>query len=284
MLPIVWKKYRENVKARRVAIAILSFPLIVFGIFGEVVTTILPAEISIFAILGMLLVLLEIIQTKIFELEDITKRYFSPFQKNKDAYTELTEKVIDDPDTPGNVYLISYSGRSPSTMDVLDKAKNRDREVFLLVQHPSEMVSKSQRQNLRCGLLDHWYRREELKLNLRFYRERSSVRGLKIGYHIGLGWYTFRELESGDTTTTGHDNITTLYTYYDTDFAKVDGWFKNIFRNRWDSGSTLEDLVNESNEEITGWLEEIEETEDRKRNWIKKVSHNHPTGDELFGD
>lgn len=183
---------------------------------------------------------------------------FFTVTKNKIDTDKLLGKLIRE-EKPNRANILQYS--SDKIFSLLEIFCEVETEVFLLLQHPEVanlMAGDMQRKKIcmRIGELLTSLPKDFPKSNIaiRCYEQKASVRGIKFGNYVCIGWYTYdiRLPGYGKNQIWGHDNPHITLKLDSAEGKIIESSFDKTFKNLWYEGVDLKTICGECNKMSCG--------------------------------
>lgn len=300
----LWEVYKRSRIRRGVKAIVLSLVLAIV-LFADAVPAFLSLQGNILYLVVLVLISLEIIESKVYEIEDDietvvrqklqdiedgldTNRSARAYRNTRSAYLSLGKSMRER--SGGRVYLVHYLGSSFSTRHAITTAKDNEFEIYLLLKHPSTVDDPSMITNedlkeqvfiLIEQILPSYFKDYE-DLHIRFYRYQASVNAIKISDRdLAVGWYTFHD-ENGQPRKVNDDlNPTLVFDQNSANYSVMDEWFRDVFTELWQDAVTLEEMYEQGEpRKLEEW---VDHEEAERRSLLNQLSEGHPKQkDQLF--
>lgn len=264
----LYERYQRRISFILMALIIaswISIPIIPnFGSFDFTLgftTTVLT---------GLVMVMLD-------HLSSMKNRYNEELSVYKDA-AEFSRKVnkILSVKTPRKVDLIEYSTASIREEWLIPLIKRNDNNpnkitrVRLLLCHPSNAISKIQRQERICASIRQLYHKTKevdiSGLKVKCYNFPASLRGRKFDdQFVAVGWYTYRYDKDSKIRIRGDENIMVGTSPHTQEGKKVHDFFTKCFEEEmWPAAKQLKEVCGHTEDckeclihPTTNWLEAV---------------------------
>lgn len=159
-------------------------------VVSKYITNVLTLEQTILFGLVLLLASLEIVETKIYDIENL---FDDPLNVHGDNYAvddTVSEHI--DSNYPAKGFIISYSGNTVTSKSPVKRMIQRGTRVHILVKHPAHAINRNESDLIIEALKSRYeFDKEYDNIEVRFYSEQASIKGLKTDNLLVVSWYTF---------------------------------------------------------------------------------------------
>lgn len=254
-------------------------------------TTIISLEQNILLFILLIMASLEIIETRLYDIEEQVGKSSSVFKDYFYALDELND-IIDNGEHE-TAHILVYSCGWNRVQDTIEHLIRKEVKIRLLVKDPVSTVNENEQALTISALTWLWDFHERYdNLEIRFYEAQGSVMAFKLNDHLQIGWYTYDQ--QGDRIVWGHKNAAIQFSSEDTEEHQIiDRWFCNHFYALWKGGITPKKFYEREKDKIEGerkakkfleWIEtEAPDIGDRRKEWLDQISKGEYTDkEEMF--
>lgn len=239
-------------------------------VISQYVANILTLEQTVLLALVLLLVSLEIVETKIYDIETL---FEEPVQVHRDNY-----RVKDAISThlasnhPEKGFIISYSGSTGTSKSPVKRMIQNGSKVHILAKNPLEAINQDESELIIEALKSRYeFDKQYDDIEVRFYNEQASIKGLKTDGLLVLSWYTFAE-ERGRKVM-GHENpALKIDSSSEYEFQVASEYFEDVYYSLWNAGTTPIELYENGDcpTDLTKWVRRQRDTE--REDWLASIS------------
>ncbi|WP_411967480.1 hypothetical protein [Haloferax sp. YSSS75] len=274
---MVLEKYKQNFikhyskpKVRR-GLKLGFVTIIGLGwVVSQYVTSVLTLEQTVLFALVLLLVSLEIVETKIYDLENLFNEPISAHRDNYDVDDTISGHF--DSNYPAKGFIISYSGSTGTSKSPVKQMIQRGTKVHILAKNPAHAINPDETDLILEALKSRYeFDKEYDDIEVRFYSEQASIKGLKTDNLLVMSWYTFAKERGREVM--GHENpAVTVNSNKDYEFEILSRFFEDVYFALWNAGQTPIELYesNKCPDALARWVDRQRNTE--REDWLRAIS------------
>lgn len=239
-------------------------------VISQYVTSVLTLEQTVLFALILLLVSLEIVETKIYDIEDL---FNTPIGVHKDNYA-VDDTISEDVDTnyPQKGFIISYSGSTGTSKSPVKQMIQRGAQIHILAKNPANAINPDETDLILEALKSRYeFDKEYDDIEVRFYDEQASIKGLKTDDLLVMSWYTFAQERGREVM--GHENpALTVKSSNDYEFEILGRFFEDVYYALWNVGQTPAELYESDDcpDALERWVGRQRDTE--REDWLRAIS------------
>ncbi|GAA1325532.1 hypothetical protein GCM10009647_062170 [Streptomyces sanglieri] len=250
-------------------------------ILSQYITNLLTLEQTLLMGLILLLMSLEIVETKIYDIEEL---FDQPVQVRKDNYA-VKDNISSylDSNNPEKGFIISYSGSTGTSKSPTKRMIKQGTKVHILAKNPLEAINKDETELILEALKSRYeFDKEYDDIEVRFYHEQASIKGLKANGLLVMSWYTFAD-ERGRQVM-GHENpALKVDESSEYEFEVLSDYFEEVYFSLWKAGMTPIELYDHEDcpVDLERWVSRQRDSE--REDWLRSISGvSYTSKEEMF--
>lgn len=261
--------YREPKVRRGLKIVVLT--IIGLGwVLSQYIANILTLEQTVLLALVLMVLSLEIVETKVYDIEGLFEESLRVHKDNYEVKDTISSHI--DTNYPKKGFVISYSGSTGTSQSPIKRMIQRGTKVHILAKSPKDAINQDETELILDALKSRYeFDKEYTDIEVRFYEEQAAIKGVKTDNLIVVSWYTFAD-ERGRKVM-GHENpAIAVDSSEEYEFEVLTRFFEDVYFSLWNAGQTPIELYEseECPETLERWVGRQRESE--REEWLRAIS------------